>query len=465
MKKSGNGIKILLIIIPLILGVIGFAVLAKEPILDSIFKCITMYVLNYGDVPPNALVEIARWLAPFATVGAAVMVIQNLRYRIINRVRAGRSVSVAVYGEEEQKKELQDEIGKNLIFTENKPVQAANHILMWDEEKNFQFLNTHKERLSGSEVYIKCESISSQTMLENGANIHLFSSEETAARLFWKENCLYEISARNQHKMKLVLISFGSLGEELLIRGIQNNIFSPDQKIEYHIFGEENGFLKIYHELDNMEDRIIFHNDKWYDNIELLEESSMLIVVEQKDQVNLVHKIVLSTVNPLVTVFTSGNLSRIAFSEEKRIVPFDWIKIASKLENIMGENLYKRAKAINQKYADMYQGPSWEKLDTFTRYSNISSSDYHEVRLKILEAMNKDSHNVEGDLLELLSELEHMRWCRFHWINNWKLGKPEDGSRKDRNSRIHTDLVPYAELSESEKQKDRENILTLLDIQ
>ena len=54
-----------------------------------------------------------------------------------------------------------------------------------------------------------------------------------------------------------------------------------------------------------------------------------------------------------------------------------------------------------------------------------------------------------------------MRWCRYHWLNNWSLGTPANGKNKDPGARIHVDLRPYAELSEAEKQKDRDNIRLL----
>ena len=47
-----------------------------------------------------------------------------------------------------------------------------------------------------------------------------------------------------------------------------------------------------------------------------------------------------------------------------------------------------------------------------------------------------------------------MRWCRFHYLNYWKPGVPDNGDRKDLQKRIHKDLCPYRELDEEEKEKD-----------
>ncbi|MCH5347933.1 MAG: hypothetical protein J1E40_01290 [Oscillospiraceae bacterium] len=55
--------------------------------------------------------------------------------------------------------------------------------------------------------------------------------------------------------------------------------------------------------------------------------------------------------------------------------------------------------------------------------------------------------------IDTIAELEHIRWCRYHYINNWKYGSVRNDSE-----RIHNSLIPFAELSEEEKQKDVEAV-------
>ena len=107
----------------------------------------------------------------------------------------------------------------------------------------------------------------------------------------------------------------------------------------------------------------------------------------------------------------------------------------------------------------------WRKLDSFSRSSNVSAADYHEVRLLMLKEQGQSAGQITPDLLEKLSELEHIRWCRFHYLNNWKYGEPESGRAKDAARHIHRDLIPYGELSESEKEKDRSSVRLLLSIE
>ena len=55
--------------------------------------------------------------------------------------------------------------------------------------------------------------------------------------------------------------------------------------------------------------------------------------------------------------------------------------------------------------------------------------------------------------METIAELEHIRWCRYYYIHNWKYGLETDTAK-----RIHNCLIPFAQLSEAEKLKDIEAI-------
>ena len=99
-----------------------------------------------------------------------------------------------------------------------------------------------------------------------------------------------------------------------------------------------------------------------------------------------------------------------------------------------------------------------------SRYSNVSAADYHDIRLQMLDAWGCAEEALPPDTLERLAELQQIRWCRYHYLHNWKHGVPTNGRRKDPVRREHVDLCPYEELEESEKEKDRRNVLTLLEL-
>ena len=140
-------------------------------------------------------------------------------------------------------------------------------------------------------------------------------------------------------------------------------------------------------------------------------------------------------------------------------------------DNIKKDALYRLAKELNYKYACMYGGvetsdrekameEEWEKLDGFTKASNIASADYHGIRVLLLQSLEKSGKTFTEDEL---SEAEHIRWSRFHYLNYWTYGIPENGKNKDAAHKIHKCLIPYEELPKEEKDKDYEAVKLLLD--
>lgn len=98
----------------------------------------------------------------------------------------------------------------------------------------------------------------------------------------------------------------------------------------------------------------------------------------------------------------------------------------------------------------------WDELSDFWRDSN---RDYaHDIDRK-LDAVDCVRHRLDGwdgeiavftpDEIDILARLEHERWMRFHFEHGWKAG-PRDDARK-----IHSDLVPWDDLSEESKDYDR----------
>ena len=181
-----------------------------------------------------------------------------------------------------------------------------------------------------------------------------------------------------------------------------------------------------------------------------------LVRYRQDGQLALVQDLLLATTAPVIDVFSpsSGELSPL--SGQPRLRLFSWELEGRSLPNIFSDAMFARAKRINLRYAHLYGGTEetpenleqeWSRLDGFTRYSNVSAADYHEMRLRMLDTLGwpADGEKLSAAQLEYLAELEHIRWCRYHYLNNWRWGKPENGARKDPAKRIHADLIPYGE--------------------
>ena len=136
----------------------------------------------------------------------------------------------------------------------------------------------------------------------------------------------------------------------------------------------------------------------------------------------------------MISYFSYGN-----------VVPFGRDAIVFTDENIRRGALLRKAVALNEHYANLYgTEKDWNFLSGFLKASNISASDFGEV----LSELNKSISEEEQ------AELEHIRWCRFMFLNYYTFGIPENGKNRDDAKRIHKDLISFDQLNPSERDKD-----------
>lgn len=104
----------------------------------------------------------------------------------------------------------------------------------------------------------------------------------------------------------------------------------------------------------------------------------------------------------------------------------------------------------------------WESLPEDLRQANIDQAagigDKMEAIGAIIvpESAGAPEFQFTGEEVERLAEQEHERWMRDKLSQGWRYGQPRDDERK-----IHPDLLPWAVLSEADKDKDRNAIRTL----
>lgn len=464
-------IKIIVFFIPFVFGVIGFRMAEGAAFNDALFYSIGFYTLNNMDPAENIFIEMARWTAPLMTAGGLVMAVAAFQQRFRNYFTWLRGGSVAVYGAAQDTAVLLAQLGKRGISVgEGERFQKAErYILMGREKENFLFYQNNYDRLAGKQVYLKCTSMNGR-MTEG--NVNLFFEEEIAARIFWKERNIYREAKEKDFRMSIVFPEFGVLEEQLLVWGLQNNIFHPAQRISYHIFGDAGKFRAVYHELSQIEEPIVFHDEPWYEAMDLFGAADRIIVCDAGACLN---DILFAVPEKVIDVLVENSEEALHYEGKERLRLFEWKKEAEKIENILEEGMLKMAKSINLRYAHLYTGVAeteenldaeWGKLNTFTKYSNISAADYHKVRLLMIDEWKKQTgrEEIDGTFLRELAELEHIRWNRYHYLNNWKYGIPESGKNKDAVKRIHRDLAAFSELTEAEKDKDAENIRVLLSV-
>ncbi len=76
---------------------------------------------------------------------------------------------------------------------------------------------------------------------------------------------------------------------------------------------------------------------------------------------------------------------------------------------------------------------------------------------KPLDARHLELPAGIGELIERLAEHNHDIWARQRMTDGWTYGPTRDDATKQ-----HPDLVPYAELPESEKEYDRQTAIGLV---
>ena len=143
MKKQKR-FRFFLLAIPIAIGMIGFLVDGKCSLSDALFNCVTMYIFEYGDTPPNTLVDIARWLAPLATASGILLFLSITKESIRNAFRRLRGNTIAVYGPEAEQEQALRELGKISIRGKDKFVKADRYILLGNEEENVAFYTKYK---------------------------------------------------------------------------------------------------------------------------------------------------------------------------------------------------------------------------------------------------------------------------------------------------------------------------------
>ncbi|MFH0842417.1 MAG: SpoIIE family protein phosphatase [Bacteroidota bacterium] len=104
-------------------------------------------------------------------------------------------------------------------------------------------------------------------------------------------------------------------------------------------------------------------------------------------------------------------------------------------------------------------GENFDDLPEEIRHSNLDNA--YQIPAKLLAIGYKLQQTGRGfkpavlslsdDEIETMARVEHIRWCWDKILHGWIHGKTKDDRKK-----IHPSIIAYEDLSESEKEKDRE---------
>lgn len=411
------------------------------PLLDTIYSAIKLYSGSVeGDVPVGLLLQIGRYWGLLISLTVLAQIFHRMRDLVNWAKLLGPDVSV-VYGDSAYADYAFESLApRRRVRGEDKLIEgAARYLLMFSgDEKNLAFFTRHYAALQGKKVYIMLDGVARQSIED--PMVTVFSLVENCARQYWKDHPVL-------HNERIAILGFGPVGQNLLLYGLQMNLIDPAQHLEYHIYGDGTAFCREHTGLDRMApDEVIFHHDGQYAYTEM-RDFDRIILCSEEEQSGAVQASRLLAAAPLrcpIHVYAPSRDILTSLFGSERLVCFGSAHETARAEAIFNEEAMQAARRQHELYAKQYGGEPWEKLDSFKRYSNVSSSDYLATLTRLLQ---------NGMPVEQAAELEHIRWNRYHYLNNWTYGPETDSA-----NRVHRCLVPFAALSKEEQRKDIEAI-------
>ena len=125
------------------------------------------------------------------------------------------------------------------------------------------------------------------------------------------------------------------------------------------------------------------------------------------------------------------------------------------------------AQAIHADYLGLLTGANsesqaytqaWEALSEDAKDANRAQADHVVYKLAMTNHLQtpNDTLSFNASDVEILAQAEHRRWMAHRYLHGWQYGEVRDDSLKR-----HPSLVAWDDLSEAEKQKDRDTVLRL----
>lgn len=450
--------------------------LAGEEWYDAGFYSALAFAMNYVDVEErNILLYFGRVLCPVMTVAGLLTLLQGLYKSVADSLASVRRDATALYYDDDDIKEVAGKFRHPVLMGKKVNKKVKYHVLMLKNDvDNLTFYEQMEKSLKkGSKVYIKMEKMESR-LLKN-SKVYYFNKNEIIARNYWRERNLQKYLADGRLNMKIAILGFGALGQNLLDYGLMKNIYSLTQSIQYHVWGSSRLYRNLLGDFDKMNgDTITYHDTDWREEIEQLKEFDRIIVA-QEPNIELLQALLYLSCDAEIDFYNPMSAELAVAYAENKLTPFGMLDEVLTEENIKTDKLYQAAKRVNFTYAMVYDSTGtyslempdaekfiekeWEALDSFDKGSNVAAADYHQIREIVAEALGINRAKISAKQMEVLKEMEHVRWCRYHYVNHWHYYA---GEKKDKARRLHPLLVPYADLPKKEDDKDELVIRALL---
>ncbi|EED31768.1 TrkA-N domain family protein [gamma proteobacterium NOR5-3] len=341
-------------------------------------------------------------------------------------------------------------------------------------------------------------------------SILLFNRRETMARNIFRvcaPDLYHRPHSQDDPRMHVLIIGFEALARELILQIALTAHYTDFRKPQITVLcrgqREESTDRFLYRfphlrevvDIDFLfEDPLTLHEDKWY---AMQTESAFQVcyVAMQNDvegilsarRLNRLRRLMgRPPLNFVVCLNQQNTLAEIIDDDflpiepDKRALPdhepieyFETLDYTLSIDVVVNDELDVMARALHYAYlrAQSVRGESdnasvapWSELPPHKKKANQNAASHMDVKLRLCNCTALSRHAADPDtefppsneMLEKLAQLEHRRWMADKYLSGYSYGDTRDEDRM-----LHPDLVPWESLSESDKDKDRENILAI----
>lgn len=466
--RTKTGIKKYLnviIVVPFLIGTVSYY-LTGETLLNAMYYSLGLYGMNLNSDAMNWGIEAARWMAP-GVVMVSILTAVNAAYHYLSvQIVSRKTDSHIIYSKSKTGQILCDNLHHAVMVSERFVRHGKNHIIMFEQDMDsLAFYQQNQSLLQGKNVYI-CLTELDMDSIQCKEDVVFFHGNDAIARLFWKN--VLPLWKEGREEIELAVVGFSNLGQRIVSIGLQLNLFSPRQKITYHIFGQDREYTWFFSSLASMnQDKIVGYSSEDQQKWTVLQKVDFIILTQNPDLQTIETLLNACPRTKIYYYSPDGDKLSAFMADSDRLCAFGADQDIYSEEYIKTDKLYQSAKELNYYYMrgmDEDEGKIqeessaekenlWRSLSGFLKASNISQADYMDV-LRDLVYYRKYS-------IDELAELEHIRWCRFHFLHGWQYGIPSNGKNKDSVLKLHRCLLPFADLDEADQQKNRDIIQQL----